>query len=350
MPTVTIDCRFAAGATGLGRYTRSLVQALLERNDPWSTTLFVAPGSDEWLSSLPKNVRTITLSQRHYTFAEHRALRGAIADANADLHFAPHFLLPLRCPVPSVATIHDLILHRYPNGKSLFAQLAYRFVFNSTLRRASEIIAVSSFVADELLQRFGASIASKVTVIGEGVDACFAPVSDDRMRQVRNAYGLPEHFFLYVGNAKQHKNVPVLLAAYERLPQPRPALVLVSGGDEALQLALPEGCVLLRHVEDADLPALYSSALCLALPSLYEGFGLPVVEAIACGCPVIAAKTSAIPETAKGKATLVEPTVDAFTSTLLHPPKRPAPVALWSWEEAAAKTAALLRRNLDRVY
>lgn len=346
MTVVSIDCRFAATNTGLGRYTRSLVAALLERNDPWEYALFVGSHREPWIDALPSAAPTVIVDARHYTAAEHLALRKAIGDVGASLHFSPHFNAPLLSPVPTVVTIHDLILHRYPNRRSLFAQLAYRLLFGRAVRDARAILSVSSFVANELLHRYGAPIAAKTTVVGEGVDAHFVRAESDAIAALRAKYALPNEFFVYVGNAKQHKNVPLLLAAYASLPRPAPALVLVTGGPEAKRLRLPDDCRILPAIDDADLPVLYSAARCLVTASLYEGFGLPIVEALACGCPVIAAKTSSIPETAKGHAMLLAPTVEAFREALLHPPERKAPVRLWAWEEAAASTAAVLRTAL----
>lgn len=346
MTTVAIDCRFAGSATGLGRYSRELMTALAAREDGLRYTVLARSADEPWLTGLPDAVRRIAAPFPHYSVAEQTRLPRLLADLRVDGFFSTHFNVPLRCPPPFVATVHDLILHRYPNGANPLKVAAYRFLMRRTVGAARRVITVSRFVAGELERAYGKDIAAKTTVVTEGVSPLFTPRSDDEQRTVRLRHRVERPFFLYVGNAKQHKNVPLLLEAYGRLPEDRPDLLLVTGGPEAAALRLPAGARLLAGVPDADLPALYSAAVALVTASAYEGFCLPVAEAAACGCPVIATDASAIPEIAPAGSALLPPTVDAFASALAAPPARlPSRAAIPSWDRAAAETARLLKET-----
>lgn len=273
-------------------------------------------------------------------------LPGILRRTKADLLFSPHFNVPLSCPIPFVTTIHDLILHRFPNRSSPLRQWAYQFLMKRSALLARSIIAVSNFTASEIRQIYDQEIASKITVIPQGVGEQFRPASHEEQDRVRKTYALAKPFFLYVGNAKEHKNVSGLIEALRLLQDSTLDLVLVTGGREAESLTLSEGIRWIPSVPDADLPALYSAARAFVTASLYEGFGLPIAEAAACECPVIASNRTAIPEVAPPDAILLEPTVDAFTEAMRSAPSRRQPVPQRSWVDAAAKTADVLAAAL----
>lgn len=333
--TIAIDCRFAAGHSGLGRYTRELALHLLKRQSGIHYRLIVRSKNESWI---PSDADVIEADIAHYSFAEQTTLPTLLKNAKVDLLFSPHFNIPLLCPVPFVATIHDLILHRYPNDASFVKKLAYRVLIGRTIKKAKTLIAISDFVKSEIISEYGASLPP-IHVVREGVSPHYHPATDAEKERVKHAFGLHKNFFLYVGNAKQHKNVRMLIDAFVALHDASKELILVCGGKEKKRLGmLPANVRILENVSDADLPALYSAADCFVTASLYEGYCLPVAEAMACGCPVIATDRTAIPEIARGHATLVEPTVDAFVQAMKQSHQHRASYIAGTWEKAAEET------------
>lgn len=344
MKTILIDCRFAATKSGLGSYTRELVTHLLALDLPFRVKLLTRSAHESWI---PKGHRPIVFDVPHYSLKEQLQFQSVIAEAEPDLLFSPHFNVPVFSSVPSVVTIHDLILHTYPNNASFLRQLAYRFLIRRAILHAKSIITISQFVRGEICRRYGSSVVKKMTVIREGVNDRYVPQPASAVDAFRAKHGLGRPFFLYVGNAKQHKNVSVLLEAYEALRSPTHDFILVSGGPEAANLKLPAGARILKDIPAEDMPALFSSADCLLTASLYEGYCLPVAEALACGCPVIAANRTAIPEAAQGKAVLVEPTKEEFLQAMRQPLPPREPFASETWADAARETAAHLQHVLQ---
>lgn len=369
-----IDCRFASGYAGLGTYTRSLVSSLLKRDDLWRYTLFVGSTEESWLAGLPdENISIVEAPYRHYSFAEQLHFPGAIRRSRIDLLFSPHFNVPFFCPVPFVCTIHDTILHCYPNDAPFWRRLAYSMLVRRSVRRAREIVTVSRTTKDDIAEIWGDRAADKVSVVYPGIGAEFSPRSNVEQETVRKKFCLPGAFFLYVGGAKQHKNVPVLIEAFGQFsnnfspPQRQRrnieestvksacgasamALVLVTSGKEATQLRLPENVRILQEVAQADLPALYSAAAGFVTATLYEGFGLPLLEAMACACPVLAPKIGSIPEVCGDAAMLVEPTADALAHGMemllagdrsARRERGRAQAAKYSWDSAAEQVAEI---------
>lgn len=341
--TIAIDCRFAATYSGLGRYTRELTLHLLKRQSDTKYVLIVRSKDENWI---PKNMNHFDVIEApipHYSLAEQTTLPSIIAKTGAGLLFSPHFNVPLRCPVPFVATIHDLILHRFPNDASLLKKIAYRVLIGHAIRKANALIAVSDFVRGEITEEYGSSLPP-IHVVREGVSELYRPADEQRKEEIRKKYSLQKKFFLYVGNAKQHKNLSVLLDAFSRLNDPQRELVLLCSGKERDRLgAVPAGVRFLEDVPDHDMPALYSLAEALITMSLYEGYCLPVAEALACGCPVIASNRSAIPEIAKGHAELIEPTIEECLKALKKTYSHQSSYLVGSWQKAAEETEKILR-------
>lgn len=316
MALLGIDCRFASAHTGLGTYTRELVSALLAHPQPWHVVLFVSKTSDPWISHLPAGVRIIPLPFTHYSLAEQLRFPGIIRRSGIRALFSPQFNVPFFCPVPFVCTVHDLILHQYPNRASPLRQLGYRLLFWHAVRSARHIICVSQSTRDALVHAYPSVDTASVSVIAPGVSSSFHPRSAQEQGFIRRRYDLPEEFVLYVGNAKQHKNVQMLIDAFATSGRGAVELVLVTGGKEASALSLAPRVRTLRDVDQQDLPALYSTARGFVSPSLAEGFGLPMLEAQACGCPVLAIRRDSIPAECAAQAILVEPTVAALAEGL----------------------------------
>ncbi len=299
-------------------------------------------------------------------------------------HATEHLLLPLR-RVPTVLTVHDLIFRRYPQHHKPLN----RWYLNATMplfcRRADHIIAVSEQTKRDVMAAYGIP-ADKITVIYEAADPRFRTQPAARVAEVRRRYGLPDRYLLFVGTIEPRKNLGRLLAAFERLHAAglTDALVIVGKrgwlyddffarleGSPAKQAVLFPG-----FVPDADLPAVYAGAQALAFPSEFEGFGLPVLEAMACGTPVVCSNTSSLPEltcvpgptsppgplsheergSEASAALLIDPLdVDALTDALRCVLADPdlaaglrarglAQAARFSWERAAQETLAVYRQ------
>ena len=342
--SVLIDCRFAHTKTGLGRFSRELVRALLRRNDSLEYRLLLAPGQHDWLQGHSPVV--IETDIPHYSIAEQTALPFLLSRSGAAMLFSLHFNVPWLCPLPYVATVHDLILHHYPNDASVLKRSAYKLLMHRTVRRARHVLTISKFVQSELARAYGSSLLSKTSVIHEGVDAVFSPMSASIVQETLQRHAIVRPFFLYVGNAKQHKNVQLLIDAFERSGVADADLVLVTGGAEAERLHRSDRIRLLQGIGDVDLAALYTAARATVTASLYEGFCLPVLEALHCGCPVIASNRTAIPEVAGEHALLLEPTEEAFAEAFRNPPARVhVPAERATWERTAQETALVLSQT-----
>ncbi len=346
MALIGIDCRFAAVQAGLGTYTRNLVPSLVAQLAPHSCMLFVRNRNEPWLDSIPAKTSVIECSAEQYSIAEQIHFPIIIKNSGIDFLFTPHFNVPYFCPVPFAVTIHDLILHRYPNRAFFLKRFAYRMIIGRAIKNAEAIIAVSDFTAGELSDVYGDQMKDKVTVVIEGLDPLFRRCSQSECAEVLDRYDLKSGYLLYVGNAKEHKNLSLLLSAHKETPG-LPELVLVCSGKECAALKLHTGTRLLSNVPEADLPAIFSCARCFVTPSLYEGFCLPVLEARACGLPVIAINGSALPEVAGRHACLIEPTPSAMRTALENFPLEADPITEdMSWVRVAERTAAILRTHL----
>lgn len=345
MLLVGIDCRFVSRTAGLGTYTRELVSALLRMKGELRFVLFTHAdrASDAWITTLPPDTfKRIIVGASHYSFAEQWELPRAIRRSGIDVFFAPHFNVPFFCPVPFVVTIHDLILHRFPGDASFLKRGIYRVIMLRALRNARRVIAVSDFTAQEIASVYGKRIAKKTTVVTEGVSQAFSPATALQIADVRDRFALPDRYLLYVGNAKEHKNISMLIAAH-RAASESPLLVLVTADDIGSLVNPADRVLVLQSVDEASLRVLYSGASAFVTASLYEGFCLPILEARACGCPVIAFAISAIPEVAGSRDRLIPPTQEALSAALSDlPQSSDPPESRFSWAGAARDTKQVL--------
>jgi glycosyltransferase involved in cell wall biosynthesis len=240
-----------------------------------------------------------------------------------DVLFVPAHVLPLIHPRRSVVTVHDLGYHHYPEAHTLSQNLYLRWSTRFNAAAASRILADSEATRRDLVQIYRVP-QEKIVVVYPGRDESLAPVIDPAIRAaIRARYGLGEAYLLYVGTLHPRKNLVRLVQAFGQLVRAdagRSAvshLQLVLTGQkgwlydeiwsQVRQLALEDRVVLTGYVPEADLPPLLSTALAFVFPSLYEGFGLPVLEAMACGTPVVCSQSSSLPEVAGDAALLVDP-------------------------------------------
>jgi glycosyltransferase involved in cell wall biosynthesis len=301
---------------GIGTYIRELLLALAASPAPHEWVALLDPRDLGAFSRPPGRVREVGVRAGKYGLAEHLAVPRAARAAGATLLHEPHYTLPLGWRGPAVVTIHDLIhlshARFFPRGAALYA----RAMAGAAVRRARLVVADSSFTRDEIVARLGADPA-RVRVVPLGVPAGFARRDERAVAAFRHARALPADYLLYVGARKPHKNLPLLLEALARLaPAARPPLVL-SGPpwacDQPLarlaeRLGVRESVRFAGALDgDDDLACLYSGAALYVQPALVEGFGLPPLEAMACGTPVLSSTGGALPETVGDAAALLPP-------------------------------------------
>ncbi|MCX6030230.1 MAG: glycosyltransferase family 1 protein [Chloroflexi bacterium] len=284
-------------------------------------------------------------------------------------HATEHLLLPLR-GVPTVLTVHDLIFRRLPQHHKPLNRWYLNLTLPLFCRRATHVIAVSEQTRRDLIAAYRLP-PEKITVIQEAADPRFGPQPPEAVTAVRARFGLPDRYVLFVSTIEPRKNLIRLLAAFERVHAAGLTDALVIVGKRgwlyddffaALERSPARQAVIFPgYVPDADLPAVYAGSQVFAFPSLFEGFGLPVLEAMACGAPVICSNTSSLPEVAGDAALLVDPLdVDALTDALhrlladpdLHADlarRGLAQAARFSWAQTAMKTLAVYRRLLQET-
>lgn len=316
--------------TGVGYYTEHLLRHLL---DETSDDEFVIVSNQTIQASAP-------LPDRVWVFERHRfpvrnvwmqtLLPSTLRAIRPDVAHFTNSIIPLLKCAPTVVTIHDMTLELFPHLHPLRKQVLTRPLVALAARLADAIITVSDCARQDILRLTGVP-ASRVHVIHEAAAPAFHPIEDGALLEsVRCRYGLADRFILYVGTIEPRKNLPRLLEAYARLHHSGdlPHQLVCVGPDgwgyqevrqriEALNL---EAAVhLTGYVPFADLAPLYNLSEIFVFPSLYEGFGLPVIEAMACGTPVITASTSSFREITDGAVEAIDPLeTDAIAEALLR--------------------------------
>jgi len=308
---------------GVGRYTYGLLAGLCAAEGKYRIVVFIDP-------SLPNNrfpLRELAAGGKielyPISFALHSpyelvAWRAVLRARPVDVFHSPYVWSPLLLPCPLVTTVHDMIFDRYPAylpGRRYW--LPYKAMSQLAIRLARQVIAVSDATKNDVL-RFVPARPDKIVTVLEGVEPHFRPAAEGAERaRVRAKYKLPARYVLALGARRPHKNVGRLVQAFRSLaPNIEHTLVLAGAidarfSDDAAQ-AIDElraaGRVLeIGHIDEADLATVYSLAELFVQPSVIEGFGLPVLEAMACGCPVACSNTSSLPEVAGDAALLFDP-------------------------------------------
>lgn len=242
-----------------------------------------------------------------------------------DLLHGMAFALPLAWRGPSVVTIFDLSFIRHPERLSAARRLYLRAFTRASARRATRVLAISRSARDEIHELLGVPLDC-IDVAYPGVSPDFYRRTPAEIEAFRREHGLPERFILYLGTLEPRKNLETLIHAYARLPQRREVRLVLAGArgwqTEGLfelieTLGLAEDVLTTGYLSGSALPMWYNASELFAYPSLYEGFGMPVVEAMACGAPVVASHATSLPEAAGPAGTLLPPTdVDAWVDAI----------------------------------
>lgn len=328
--TIGIDARKLSDF-GIGVYIQHLIHGLAQIDSENRYVLFVGKAYSGELDDLPENFRLITEGCPVYSLREQVVLSWRLLRLHLDLYHATHYVLPLITPRRVVVTIHDIIHLLYP--EFLPNRLAFVYaqrMIRRSLIRSDRVVADSQNTKSDLMDYFEVD-GRKIRRIYPGVAERFlVELPEEEIARELERFDISRPYLLFVGNPKPHKNLDTVVQAYGRALARGgfdADLVCVGGRDganfkireRARQLGLADRVRLVGHVDDGSLPALYQGATLFLYPTLYEGFGLPVVEAMASGVPVITSHNSALREVAEGYAELVDPLeIDAIAEAIHH--------------------------------
>lgn len=321
---------------GVSRYTYRLIEGLAREQTDDRYSIFVA-AQDRGAVARFGNARVQLLPSRGPTTRpaqrvlwEQTQLPGLLRRLGVDVFHSPVNVLPLRLPCASVVTIHDLAFIHYPQFYRPARRLYQRTFTSRSARAATLVIADSQSTRQDIIAHFGVH-PDKVRVVYPAIDPRFQPVDDPAvLARFRAAHDLPEHFLLYLATLEPRKNVEGLVRAYAELramAPDAPPLVLAGGKGWyydtifalVRQLGIERAVTFAGYVSDEEQPLWYAAADLFIYPSFFEGFGLPVAEAMACGTPVITSDVSSLPEVAGTVALQVNP---RDTTLLAHAMQR----------------------------
>jgi len=356
---------------GIGTYVRALLRGLDKRPDV-DLTVLTRSGHEERVETLAPSARIITTSARGYGLGEHFQLPASLWRERIDLVHFPHYVAPRLVPKPTVVTIHDLIQLFYPpENRPHLSRLYLRLMIGSSLRRARRVVTVSRSSRRDLVNLFSAD-PQRMTVVANGVDPVLGKRPEKEvLEKLKADHGLRSPLILVVANDKPHKNLDLVLRAYHLAVRERRIpgqLVFLGGADStsrlrerAERLGLGDRVRLLGRVPRDDLHALYHIAAVLLHVSLYEGFGLPILEAMCAGLPVVTSNLGAMRELGEGAARLVNPlevdeVAEALERVLVDDPLRGRMIDAgrkkadaMSWDRTVEETVAVYRLALGEV-
>lgn len=325
------------GNPGIGRYMKGLAEAVIRARPGNEYLLIVPSGFQDDIGSDGKTVRQIRSHAKCYSIREQIEIPRLLVREKVDLLHSPHFNVPVFRPCRLVVTIHDVIyLACSQDLPSAIGKLYYRGMISAAVRLADRVITVSEFSKKDIIRHLKIS-PEKIEVICPGVDPGFGCASEDCTRAVRLKYGIAGEYILYTGIFKPRKNHAGLIRAFRYFLDSRGhAQLVIAGpldgsvadlGSLVSKLQLNGKVVFTGFVNESDLPALYSGARVYACPSVYEGFGFTVLEAMACGAPVVCSPLTSLPEVADDAALYANPNspqefgralVDAFDDASLR--------------------------------
>ena len=310
---------------GIGRYTRELINTLAILDTKNRYTLLVSKDSPlDKLPTLPDNfqVKVMPLTEKIMTILWHRLYLPLWVDVGGgayDIFHSPNFILPPLYNTCGLLTVHDLSFMKYPHKTVPKLQKWLSKTVPHSIKRATHVLADSMSTKNDLETMLNVP-SKKISVVGAGVESRFKPIIDTHiLNHVRQKYNLPTKFILGLSTLEPRKNFEGLIQAFNHVePFFSDMHLVIAGGKgwlyesifaEAESSSVSDKIHIIGFVDDDDLPAIYSMAEVFAYPSYYEGFGIPVLESMACGTPVVAADNSSLPEV-MGEAGIMVPATD----------------------------------------
>lgn len=369
---IGIDARMYSSEFGIGVYIAQLLEYIFKLDDRNEYVLFFNEPAYSQFATSRHRVKKILANIPHYSWSEQISLPFILSKYKLDLMHFTHFNAPVLYRKPSVVTIHDLTIKFFPGKKhtSPLMRFGYQFALGSIVKRSKKIIAVSKHTKQDLLSLYRLP-QEKIRVIHLGVNPRFHIIHDKKLQNdFLEKTGLFEPYLLYTGNWRDHKNLVNLVRAFGILKMRFriPHFLVITGKDDPWYPEVKEE-VKKEHLEGQvrftgiippeDLPLLYNCAALYVFPSLYEGFGLPALEAFACGTPVAASKLTSIPEVCGDAALYFNPRdpedmAKTIYTLVTDEAKRKESiekglkrVSLFSWEKTAKITLEVYREALS---
>ncbi len=372
---IGIDARFYRSSTaGIGRYTRGLLKNLAKIDKKDLYTIFITPEDDKEYDIVADNFKKVVIPIVHYSLSEQTKFLSLLNKGRFDLVHFLNFNHPIMYNRPFITTIHDLTMLLYPVGrsqKSWMRKAAFQKVMKNAAQKSSEVIAVSNETKKDIIKYLGAH-EEKIKVIYEAYDGIYHDqYAKSKLVNFRKKYSLTDRYILFVSQWRPHKGLPELIESFKILKEkyniPHKLVITGKPNEHFPQIIssidkskFKKDIVLPGFVPDLDLPLFYNAAELFVFPSLYEGFGLGPLEAMACGTPVASSNLSCMPEILGDAAVYFNPTnVHGMAKTInevlsdknlrekmskssLHRVKK------YSWEKMAKETLELYQ-NVYRI-
>ncbi|MDD5043406.1 MAG: glycosyltransferase family 1 protein [Patescibacteria group bacterium] len=356
--------------TGTEWYSYYLIQEFKKLNSEGDQfILYSKEALCDGLENLPPNWRSKILTSSLRRFWTQWRLSWEMIKDKPDILFVPAHTIPLIHPKRTVTTLHDIGFERFPEIYN-FQELAYhRFSARFAIKHAKRVITVSNFSKQEMIDIYGAD-PEKISVVYNGYNSdLYKKLPKEEASSILEKYNISQPYFLFLGRLEEKKNVAGLIRAFnllmrdERFGDYKLVLVGRSGyfgyqkiKDEIFHSPVKDKILELGWVEEQDLPAFYNGATAFIFPSFYEGFGIPITEAMACGTPVVCSNRAALPEIAGGAGILIEPenfeefgrkmgevvNDENLRRTLIE--KGLERAKLFSWKKCAEETMKILKQ------
>lgn len=316
---IGIDARiYSPSFTGIGRYVAELINRLAKIDKENEYFIFLNDPQFSEFEVPGKNFYKVLCNIKHYSLKEQVLLPSILKKHDLDLMHFTHFNAPIFYNEPFIVTIHDLTLTFYPGKKmnNLIKKTAYNMTIQHAILDAEKIIAVSNNTASDIYKMF--NVNEKTTVIYEGVPESFSESKEECIQNTCEEFNINSEYIMYSGVWRGHKNLLRLFDAFKIVKKNNPNIKLVMTGkidpfyseitEKIKELKLEKDIICTDFVSDKQLIDLISGATAYIFPSLYEGFGLPILEAFACKTPVVCSNTSSLPEIAgPGNALFFDP-------------------------------------------
>ncbi len=317
---------------GVSNYTEALLTHLGRIDHQNTYTIYTTRGLGSQALGLPANFRVRpsalpTINPRVRVPWEQLIAPLILASSGADVYHGVLNVMPVLSPIPSVVTIHDLSPFFFPQASRRVNRLYAGWAVRVAARPAAHLLAVFEFTRSEIIRWLDVP-PERVIVTHNAADARFAPPDPAELDAFRRRHSLPDQFVLFIGTLEPRKNLPRLIEAYARIAQATRAPLIIGGGRgwlydailaRAAELNLGDRLHFAGYIPQEEQHLWYAAATIFAFPSLYEGFGMPPLEAMACGTPVITSNTSSLPEVVGDAGMMVDPTdTEALAAALLH--------------------------------